>query len=369
MSQQITFRPGQPQTFVATRSFDLGNTGLKLTRGDQVEFDGTQVLVLGHPPVAMPQMRGAIRVGWLVPAESFNQADTTAMRPVSAGVQVRAADGGNPLDHQSRTTITTQSVESEEREVTNVQAHAQRTAERNQTNYRRGAENRAVMAGTIEVEPQEGVPVRSLKTPAKQSTNLEKVSPFEAERQANSVKIEAGRGRTREEMIAQMSPEERAIYEQEIQSRKAQYDPTAPMVVGHVQSPGTQNREGMKVAGSVGGGVEVADMGGTGGEAQVTETVVEGIKVTNTNGPGTVKRTQAGPLPNGPDAQARAIAKSICPDFPENYVFADPVRKKIARLQADFDDRPDVIRAVAAADTDPEVRNRLFQEFPEAFGG
>jgi hypothetical protein len=61
------------------------------------------------------------------------------------------------------------------------------------------------------------------------------------------------------------------------------------------------------------------------------------------------------------------IARSICPDFPENYVFTDPVRKKIARLQADYEDRPDIIRAVAAADVDPEVRSRLIQEFPEAF--
>jgi hypothetical protein len=64
---------------------------------------------------------------------------------------------------------------------------------------------------------------------------------------------------------------------------------------------------------------------------------------------------------------ARKIAKSICPDFPESYDFAAPARKKIARLQADFEDRPDVIRAVAAADTDLELRNRLFVEFPGAF--
>ena len=92
--------------------------------------------------------------------------------------------------------------------------------------------------------------------------------------------------------------------------------------------------------------------------------------MTNTNGPGTVKRPAA-PVPvNGQnDDQARTIAKAICPDFPDNYVFTDPIRKKIARLQADYEDRPDVIKAVAAADTDPEVRARLIEEFPGAFGG
>jgi hypothetical protein len=63
----------------------------------------------------------------------------------------------------------------------------------------------------------------------------------------------------------------------------------------------------------------------------------------------------------------RKIARAICADFPDNYVFTDSPKKKLARLQADYEDRPDVIRAVAAAETDGEVKRRLIEEFPEAF--
>ena len=363
MSPQITFTPGNPHTFVATRSFDLGATnGLKLSRADEIQFDGTQLILSGHPPVAMPQIRGAIKAGWLVLKEDYQSDDFSAMRPKSAGVQMRPAEGGNPLEQKARTTVTTTTVEDEEREVSNVQDHATATKSRNDNYYTKDPSSAAV------VEDQDGIPVRSIKTPAKQRTNFEKVSAYEATRQANSVRIEPGKGRSREEMMAQMSPEQRAQYEAEIMSRKAIHDPEAAMVVGHVSAPGSQEREGMKVEGSVGGGVEIADMGGTGGQTTITETISEGIKMVNTNGPGTVKRAEA-PAAAAPmnTNQARAIARAICPDFPEDYHFEATPRKKVARLLADYEDRPDVIRAVAAADTDPEVRNRLFQEFPEAF--
>jgi hypothetical protein len=65
----------------------------------------------------------------------------------------------------------------------------------------------------------------------------------------------------------------------------------------------------------------------------------------------------------------RIIAKTLCADFPDIYDFEAPARKKIARIQADFENRPDIIRAVAAAETDSEMKTRLVQEFPEAFGG
>lgn len=373
--QMPSFRSGQPHTFKATRSFDLGTTGLKVPKGGEVHFDGTMVNFEGHPPIVMPQLRGAIKVGWLVPTAQYNP--NAQLRPVSARLQVRPADGGNPMQPRPKVSIDTSQVESEEREVNNVNAHAQATRARNQTNYRRdGGEVVRNNLGEMEViEDQEGVAVRALKTPAKQATNLERTTPQAAIQQANNVRIDPGQGRTREEMMADMDPEARAEYEADIMSRKAAYDPEgASQVVGHVPAPGSRQTEGFNVKGSVGGGVDVADMGGTGvaGKNQVSVVEEGGIKFTNTNGPKKnvrlVPATQA--APNGPgDGMARQIAKAICQDFPDNYIFSDPVRKKIARLQADYDDRPDVIRAVAAADTDPEVRQRLLQEFPHAFGG
>lgn len=358
---QITYRAGQPFTFIATRSFALGSTGQTVPEGSEVEFDGTMVSYVGLAPVNLPQLRGAVKMGWLVLKEAYDPA-AGPPPPQAAGIQMRAADGGNPMEKTKRTEVTAATVEDEEREVGNVAQHAKRTAERNKENYRRGSENRAVMAGTVEVEPQDGVEVRSLKTPTKFEGNVTNASSAisAVERAA---KIEAGTGQTREEMIARMTAEERAEYAQEVASRTAAYDPErAATVVAQIdKSPGMVEREGMKVKTEVGGGTAIADMGGTGATPETEVVVEEGVKFTRTK---SVKKAPS----NGETEQARIIAKSICPDFPDSYVFSAPVRKKIARLQADFDDRPDIIRAVAAADTDPEVRSRLIEEFPEAFG-
>lgn len=386
MNPQIQFRNGQPHTFTATRTFDLGTTGLKVPRGGEILFDGTMVSFEGHPSVVMPQLRGAIKMGWLVHSNDFNP-NAAPQRPVSARMQVRPAEGGNPMQPPPRRAIDTSQVEAEEREVDNVNRHAQQTRDRNATNYRlQGGEMVRNSRGEMEViEDQEGVavPGARLKTPAQQKTNLEKVNPYTAIQDANSVRIDPGQGRTREDMMADMTDDQRAEYEAQIMSRKAYYAPDDPaMIVGQVPAPGTRRTEGVNVRGSVGGGVETADLGGTGIAGQDQVSVVEegGIKFTNTNGPKKNVRmvpVQAATAPqsNGHartdahDAQCRQIARAICKDFPDNYLFGDSVKRKIARLQADFDDRPDVIRAVAAADTDPEVRTRLLEEFPDAFGG
>lgn len=388
MNPQIQFRNGKPLTFTATRTFDLGNTGLKVPRGGEIMFDGTMVSFEGHPPVVMPQLRGAIKMGWLVTATDYNP-NAPATRPISARMQVRPAEGGNPMAPRPRQDIDTSQVESEEREVGNVGQHAQQTRNRNATNYRlQGGEVVKNGRGEMEViEDQEGVQVgQKLKTPAQQKTNLEKTNPYTAIQEANSVRIDPGQGRTREDMMAEMTEDQRQEYEASIMSKKAAYAPEdASMIVGRVPAPKTRHTEGFSVRGAVGGGVETADLGGTGiaGQDQVSVVEENGIKFTNTNGPKRNVRlvsTQAEQQPapqrangNGHvhidahDAMCRQIAKRICRDFPDNYVFSDPLRKKIARLQADYDDRLDVILAVAAADTDPEVRERLLHDFPEAF--
>lgn len=382
MNTQITFRPGQPIDFTATKTFDLGTTGLKVVKGMEIGFDGTMVFIPGHPQVVMPQLRAALKTGWLVPSQHYNP--NMVVRPVSAGMSVRPAEGGNPMAPRPRVAINTSQVESEEREVQSVSAHAAQTRQRNTGNYRRdGGEEVLSQRGFEVIEDQEGTPVRALKTPAKQVTNLEKTNPFTAIQQANNVRIDPGEGVSREEMMAAMDEETRMAYEMERASRIAAYDPEqAAQIVNSVASPGTQFREGVVLKGSVGGGVAVEDLGGTGGAAKAQMTTIEegGIRFTNTNGPkknvrlvptnGTNGEAPKPAQPvSGADGVARQIARSVCPDFPDNYQFGDPVRKKIARLQADFEDRPDVIRAVAAADTDPEVRTRLLEEFPHAFGG
>lgn len=386
MSPQIQYTPGKPRTFIAAKTFALGRTGVSLQRGMSFDYDGAILTIPGYAPIQMPELRGAVRQGWIVPAEEFDENDFSAMRPVAANMTVRNADGGNPMKPPPRHSINTAHVESEEREVQNVQKHASGVRTANTQNYRRGSENRALPGRFItQVEEQDARPVgRGFRTPAKQETNLEKTSVYEAISAANSVRIEPGQGLTRDEMVEQMDPEAAAQYTAEIAARRAMHVATPASMpvarqVGQIRSgAATVQREGMTVRNHVGGGVETADFAGTDvrSKEQVVTVEAEGMRFTNTNGPkrdvvrvvpATAKAEATAPVSiKGTEDTRRKIAKMMCPDFPDQYDFDASDRKKVARIQADFEDRSDVIRAIFAAENDA-MKNRLLQEFPEAF--
>ncbi len=395
MNNPIQYRHGQKRVFVSTRTFTMGNGGFTIPEGEPIEFDGTYVTHSGMKPVMMPQLRGAIRAGWLVLAENYNP-DAPVQRPQPAGVRMRAADGGNPMDPNPRHEVL-MGVDAEEQEVDTIERHAEATRVRNVDNYRRKRTPRSESTageryegGSIESQDEQEVPGVQFQTPAgekakKTSTNIAHAGS--AISKANKVKIKPGKGRTREQLLrdaieyGNLTDEELAEYQEELAASRMQHgvvstDNLSPQVVGHVPTPQTQQREGFNLTGSVGGGIEIVDMGGTGGRSEEVVVEAEGIRFTNTNGPKkgvrlVDKAQEAAQAQQGDnevdDAMCRKIAKAICSDFPDNYVFTDPPRKKIARLQADYDDRPDVIRAVAAAETDGGVKRRLVEEFPEAF--
>lgn len=370
---------GSTEKFIAARTFSLGNSGQQVVQGTEIEFDGTNV-IYGGQRVAMPQFRGAVRVGWVRPLDA---PDTGPQAPPMAGMQIRPADGGNPMQPKPRQSIDTQAVEAEEREVASVATHQEQTRRQNATNYRRDPNHPSI----VQVEEQDGVPVRTLKTAAgeaakQQRTTLTASSAGQAIQAASSAgSIEPGQGVSREEMLERMNPQERAEYEAQIAARKAQYVEPTVEEVRQVQAAQPLQSEGITAPVTTGGGIETVDMGGTGAAPARQEVIEqEGIRFGTTNGPqkgvqrvpaqqhSQVRQAAQAPSNGGGDAVARQIARSICPDFPDNYDFGASIKKKIARLQADYDDRPDVIRAVAAADTDPEVRTRLLDEFPGAFG-
>lgn len=365
-------------TYTATKDFKLpGNPETKIVAGDEVQFDGMNLEVPGNPVRNIPQVRGAIKAGWLVPSEEYTG---VAQRPVSAGMTLRPADGGNPMESKPRTTVVT--AQEEERHVGNVAQHANQVQENNK--LRPGQRTAATVS---DVESQDGVPVRHLGNPdgRKNPVDMSKEGGA-ALAEAEGRKIQPGQGRTREEVMAAMTPEQRAAYEAEIQARRAMHGvlddqvaiksaavagpDTQGQVVAKVQSSaGTVEKEGMKVTNSVGGGTGAVDLGGTGGQSETTVVEREGIKFVQTNGPKKdTGKVQASPQTLEGDPR-RIIAKSMCADFPDLYDFEASPRKKIARIQADFDDRPDIIKAIAAAETDAEMKQRLVEEFPEAFQG
>lgn len=377
--QSLTFTPGNPTKFVAVRSFELGVSGMKLSAGMEVEFDGTMLTVPGYAAMQMPTFRGAIKAGWVVRPGEYDA--NTLARPVPAPLRVGKAVSGNPRDPQERREVSTAAVEAEEREVGNVQAHA-RSVRASNTGSKKA----------ISVEEQDARPVgRALRTPARQVTNLQETSIHEAVRKAESVKIEPGVGISREEMLAQMNPEARAAYLAEIEARRSLHyvDDNAgtPQVVSQVRTVASSQKEGITVRNSVGNGLDVGDLAGldTPSKNQVEVIESEGIKFTTTNGR-LKPASESGPASGevlrpaevrhaavasearqlAPEDVRRRVAKLMCADFPDNYVFDAPERKKIARLQADYDDRPDVIRAVFAAESDV-MKTHLLEAFPEVF--
>lgn len=386
MADQITYKQGEAQHFVAARTFALGSTGMTIPKGADIMFDGTTV-DYGGSKFSHPQFRGAVRAGWATPAANYDPDDREAERPIAANIQVRhPTQGGNPMTGGNRTPMGVATVtENDEREVGNVAAHRQATAARNK-NHRHG-EHIEARPGTS-VELQDGIPVRKLRTSNTGEKAKSTRTVITAETAGSRIReaespppIDAGRGMTEEEMLDRMAPEQREAYLSEKSALKSRYvdvdtDAQRSVVATLKKGKTTQTTEGITAKVSTGGGVETWDGAGTGGEAKMSSTIVDGIKMTNTNGPS--NREQ--PSPRSAEAQKPVMlkdgtadarlkfARQLCPDFPENYDFATNPRKKLARLQADYEERSDVIRAVFAAESD-DFKAVLLREFPQAFAG
>lgn len=84
----MQYAKGQFQVFRAITKIHLGSLSENLMEGEEVEFDGF-TLRRGGQEHALHQLRGAIKVGWLVPQE----APETQYVPQPAGVVVHRADG------------------------------------------------------------------------------------------------------------------------------------------------------------------------------------------------------------------------------------------------------------------------------------
>lgn len=364
----ITFKFGHYQQFVARRSFTLGTTGIQLVEGMPVEFDGTNAVINGEK-VSVPGLRGAVKTGWVVPQETY-ASGLPPVAPVSAGIQVRhATEHGDPTRPPTRMGIDT--VEEDEMIVGSRGQHVRKVDE---TAAARTAGGKFVNSKgmPVDVEAQDGVPVRRLKTSAQSAVSLDDRSYGEAMRQTKIV-IEPGQGRTEAEVLAAMPPDQREEYLARKASLRAQYvEAQEAQVVGTVKKAQPTSREGISIANSVGGGIEIADMGGTGGEAPTQTVSSEGITFQQTNGPKRDAAQQVQPepasaLPAGEQMNHRVmVAKMVCPDFPDSYDFNAPARKRLARLALDFDDQPQIIKAAWAAESD-DMKAAIQREFPHVF--
>lgn len=364
---EIKFVFGQPIKFTARRSFTLGTTGVQLVEGMELDFDGTNATINGQKMPCLG-LRGAARTGWIVPSEDFASGLPPA-QPQSAGIQVRHPTiHGNP--NQPPTKMGIDTVEEDEKIVGSRGQHVQKVGET--AAARQGGKFINSKGMAVEVEAQDGVPVRSIKTAAVQDIKLTDETLGVAMRQTKR-QVEPGQGRSEAEMLAAMPAEHRDEYLAKKAALRSQYvEAQEPMVVGTIPSAKPVSREGITMTPSVGGGTAIADMGGTGGEAPTQTVSSEGITFQQTNGPKKdaaqiVQPAPASTLPTGEAMDHKVmIAKMVCPDFPATYDFQAPPRKRLARLSLDFEDQPQVIRAAFAAESD-DMKAAIKRDFPEAF--
>ena len=89
---------GTFRSFRATVRFHLGKIQQDVIKDDVVEFDGT-TLKLGGVPHALPELRSAVKAGWLTPVES----SVSDYVPQPANVKVRAA-----MDKDKGKTVSTE---------------------------------------------------------------------------------------------------------------------------------------------------------------------------------------------------------------------------------------------------------------------
>jgi len=295
--------------FTAVTSFKLptppGGIAPDVHRGDDMVFDSDSNLHFQGTVIPCPRFPGAIKAGWVVPADDFSEDVQHVAK--SANISIRPAEGGNPLNPKPKHAVSM--AQPEEREVRRV--------------YQGKTANNTAGVATA----ADGVVVRTLTTPAKSTTEMTDSNFAVAEARANSVKVKPGRGITRDEMLDQMDDESREQYLAELEARKSSKDGVVASQAKAVSAP---------------------------------KKAVPAPKKATASAAVLVPAT-------GVDVR-RKVAKSICPDFPDNYDFNLPVKKKIARLMADYEDRPDVIKAVAAAETDADMRHALIEEFAEVFG-
>jgi hypothetical protein len=377
--EQIKFTPNKFESFTAKKTFTLGVTQINIVEGGEVLFDGS-VVIVDDQRIPYPNLRGAVKMGWLVPTSTYD-ADVT-LAPASANIQVRNAVGtqqnaGQPVGKSMISTV-----QNDERIV---MTQTQRKESRTEL----ASMKRTATSRTSGERGSDGVELkRTFKTPARSETKVTVETAGAAINEVNNVKIEPGEGLSEDQYLNRLDDDSREEYLSKKSAAKAvrldelkEKGLATPVAKISSKSTGTKMVDGISSVVTTGGGTEIADLSGLdSGKAESSTTMVEGMAFKNLNGPkkafqasvaSSAVSGQVGESRIGKDGTADArkrIAKALCADFPEDYSFEEHWKTRLARLRLNYVDRHDVIQAVFAAESD-DFKRVLIEEFPEAFGG
>jgi hypothetical protein len=374
-ADQIKFVTNKFESFTAKKSFSLGVTEINIVEGGEVLFDGS-VVIINDQRIPYPNLRGAVKMGWLVPTSEYD-VDSVSV-PASANIQVRSAVGTQQNSGQPASKSMISTVQSDERIV---MSQGQRKEMREMTTMKRTSSSARTEGNAGSAH--EGVVVnRVFKTPARSETKLTAETAGAAIHEVSNIKIEPGEGLSESQYLDRLSDEEREEYIQKKELAKAVHVAELEGKGLHfakinTKTGGTKTTDGITSTVTTGGGTEIADLSGLDTvKAESSSMVVEGMTFKNLNGP---KRAFQASVPApvqaveskiGKDGTAdmrKRIAKTLCSDFPENYSFDDHWKRRLARLRLDYSERHDVLQAVFAAESD-DFKRILLEEFPEAFG-
>jgi hypothetical protein len=166
----IDFKKGTPLKLRATTQIHLGKVEKYINAGDIVEFDG-QTLDLGGGEVHnIPQLRGAVLSGWLVP-----EADITSVyTPQPADIRIRPALSA---DKERGEYMKVEKVEHEERVVGTIG----QSAKSPNTGMDSGASGEGVPVGRIMTPAVQTPIVKDSASAAREASRLDSTTPPKVE--------------------------------------------------------------------------------------------------------------------------------------------------------------------------------------------
>lgn len=316
METQVRYKVGNFVTYTATRAFsavdrpDIG--ALRLEQGEEVQFDG-YTLKYGDEEIKAPNLRSAVKANWLVP-EGADLTETVAIAPRNTKVFA----GGSVLDTDERI-IFSQGDRTSGVRTHNHQQEVRRVG-RHQVVMEGGDEGEVVSTGGFKIKA--GSPRNT--PPVDMSTS----KGIQAIRETTNYQREGVVGVSQDEYLERMDPAAREEYLEKLESRRAS-------ILASANLPVPDKKKGKK---STQPAQPEASM-------ERAETKIE---------------------KDGTLEARKVVAKSLCADFPDTYDFSQQWKKRLANIRFNFEERPDVIRAIFAAESD-DFKKVLLSEFPEVF--
>lgn len=335
-------------SYRATMDFSLG-TGEKIYRDQTIAFDGFN-LITEEGVRQMPFLKGAIKQGWLVPeGDSESGPPGPRVAPLTLGPTQHTGNS------DKRTKVPIYTTEEDAKPVTSIKDRTASVEKRNKG-----------LVATVD----DGTVVRSVSTPTHMKSRLDSTGSAQAEitKYENKIQIKPEAQKHRME---DMSDEDLEAYLQEkerrIQARVATLPSTPRIVAPGKRMPVISGDEDSSIA------ISTTKTK----KAKTKKIEAEGIsfEVTaplNQDAPDPETLWESPPpkkssVSLSSDASRRLLmARKLCKDFPENYNFDAPDRKKLARITADYEDRPDVVRAIWTVEKDA-FKVVLEENFPDLF--